>query len=98
MTTMGRSVGSRELKTRLGAYLRRVRSGATLVVTDRGEAVAELRPISTAASPEEAGLIALEALGVLTRKTRAGLAAFRPLRSTGRSASEAVIEEREDRF
>lgn len=98
MTTMSRSVGSRELKTRLGAYLRRVREGATLVVTDRGEAVAELRPISTAASPEEASLAALEALGVLTRKRKERLAAFKAVRSTGRPASETVLEDREDRF
>lgn len=98
MTTMSRSVGSRELKTRLGAYLRRVRGGATLVVTDRGQAVAELRPISTAASPEEAGLMALEALGVLTRKRKGRLATFKAVRSTGRPASEAVLEDREDRF
>jgi prevent-host-death family protein len=39
------AVGSRELKTRLGTYLRRVREGRTFVVTDRGEPVAELRPL-----------------------------------------------------
>jgi prevent-host-death family protein len=95
---MSRAIGSRELKMRLGAYLRRVRGGATLVVTDRGEPVAELRPISTAASPEQAGLAALEALGVLTRKTKASLGGFKPIRSAGRPASEAVLEDREDRF
>jgi len=40
-----RQVGARELKTRLGTYLRQVRRGATLVVTERGEPVAELRRI-----------------------------------------------------
>jgi len=30
-------VGSRELKVRLGAYVRRVRQGQTLIITDRGE-------------------------------------------------------------
>ena len=38
-------VGARELKTRLGTYLRRVREGRTLLVTDRGEPIAELRPL-----------------------------------------------------
>ena len=38
-------VGARELKTRLGTYLQQVREGRTLVVTDRGEPVAELRPL-----------------------------------------------------
>ena len=38
-----RSVGIRELKNRLSEYLRRVRAGEEVLVTDRGEVVAELR-------------------------------------------------------
>ena len=37
------SVGIRELKNRLSEYLRMVRRGEEISVTDRGEAVAELR-------------------------------------------------------
>jgi prevent-host-death family protein len=95
---MRSSVGSRELKTRLGSYLRRVRGGATLLVTDRGEPVAELRPLDTGASPEDAGLAVLVARGVVSRDPKARLAPFRPVRSSGRPASEAVVEGREDRF
>jgi len=95
---MRASVGSRELKTRLGAYLREVRRGATLLVTDRGEPVAELRPLDNGTPGLDAGLAALEALGVITRNPKARLEPFRPLRSSGRPASEAVIEGREDRF
>ena len=43
-------VGSRELKTRLGAYLQRVRDGQSFIVTDRGQPVAELRPIGRGTS------------------------------------------------
>jgi prevent-host-death family protein len=93
---MRASVGSRELKTRLGAYLRKVRRGATLLVTDRGEPVAELHPLGAAGL--DPGLAALEALGVVTRNPKARLEPFRPLRSSGKPASEAVIEGREDRF
>ncbi len=95
---MRKSVGSRELKTRLGTYLRRVRRGATLVVTDRGEPVAELRPVAGGQSREDAGLAALEALGALTRSRENRLPSLRPIRSKGRPASQAVIEGREDRF
>lgn len=45
-------VGARELKTRLGTYLQRVREGRTLVVTDRGEPIAELRPLTPVGSVE----------------------------------------------
>jgi len=82
----------------LGAYLRKVRRGATLLVTDRGEPVAELRPLDPGVSGHDAGLAALDALGVVTRNRKARLAPFRPLRSSGRPASEAVVEGREDRF
>lgn len=37
-------VGIRELKARLSTYIRRVRAGGIVVVTDHGEVVAELRP------------------------------------------------------
>jgi antitoxin (DNA-binding transcriptional repressor) of toxin-antitoxin stability system len=38
-----KAVGIRELKNRLSEYLRLVRSGEEILVTDRGEVVAELR-------------------------------------------------------
>ena len=37
-------VGVRQLKNDLSRYLRRVREGATLVVTDRGEPIARIVP------------------------------------------------------
>ena len=39
-----RAVGVRELKNRLSEYLRLVRSGEEILVTDRGQVIAELRP------------------------------------------------------
>jgi prevent-host-death family protein len=39
-------VGIRELKARLSYYLERAAAGETIVVTDRGNAKAELRPLS----------------------------------------------------
>ena len=38
-----KAVGIRELKNRLSEYLRLVRNGEEILVTDRGEVVAELR-------------------------------------------------------
>lgn len=58
------SVGIRDLKNRLSEYLRMVRRGEEILVTDRGEPVAELRQPTnashTAAYPE------------LERRARAG--------------------------
>lgn len=39
-----KAVNLRELKNRLGGYVREVRAGEVILVTDRGEVVAELRP------------------------------------------------------
>src|SRR3990172_10546217 len=45
-----RTVGLRELKNRLRAYVREVRAGQAVVVTDRGQVVAELRAPGQVAS------------------------------------------------
>jgi prevent-host-death family protein len=41
------TVGIRELKANLSRHLKRVRSGARLVVTERGRAIASIQPIDT---------------------------------------------------
>jgi len=43
-----KAVGIRELKNRLSEYLRLVQGGEEVLVTDRGEVVAELRQSSKA--------------------------------------------------
>lgn len=45
------AVGIRELKSRLSAYIRMVRAGETVLVTNRGEVVAELRKPGADAEP-----------------------------------------------
>jgi len=45
------SVGVTELKARLSTYLRRVKQGGTLVITQRGKPIARILPIRS--SPEE---------------------------------------------
>ncbi len=43
------AVGLRELKAKLSDYVRRARAGEVVLVTDRGQVVAELRPPSVTA-------------------------------------------------
>jgi prevent-host-death family protein len=90
-------VGARELKVRLGTYLRQVRQGRTLVVTDRGEPVAELRPLGGGGGMD-AVLAKLAALGAVTRPTRRTLRPFRPIEIGGEPLSKAVLDDRDDRF
>lgn len=93
-------VGSRELKTRLGRYLKQVRAGRTLIVTDRGEPVAELRPLP-AASPDASEAAAWERLyasGTVTRPSGRPLRPVRPVVSRGGSLSAAIREERDEGY
>lgn len=90
-------VGSRELKTRLGTYLKRVRRGETILVTDRNEPVAELRPVPTATDPAIAGLRTAAARGVVTLPVLPAPGRFSPIRSRGQLGSAAVARDRDDR-
>ncbi len=90
-------VGARELKTRLGTYLRRVREGRTVLVTDRGEPIAELRPLPRDTNVP-AALLKLSSKRAVTLPVRKAMVAFRPIQSRGRALSEAVLEDRKDRF
>ena len=57
-----RSVGVRELKSRLSAYLRRVRAGETVLITDRGRPVGRIVPV---AQPLEDRLEAMAQAGLI---------------------------------
>lgn len=101
------SVGSRDLKTRLGSYLRLVRQGATFVVTDRGRPVAELRPLPKDDHALGDKLYELAAAGVIGREIseRRTLQPFEPIvaqmsatMAGDSSLAAAILEDREDRF
>jgi prevent-host-death family protein len=93
----GNVVGARELKIRLGTYLRRVRRGHRIVVTDRGQPVAELRPMG-GESGVQSMLADLEARGIVARPSRKSLTRFRPIESRDGALSTAVCDDRGDRF
>ena len=63
-----KAVGLRELKNRLAEYVRQVRAGEEVLVTDRGAVVAELGPPGRAMANgiAPAGLVELANRGLLT--------------------------------
>ncbi len=69
-----KSVGIKQLKTRLSEYLRQVRGGETVLVTDRDEVVAELRPARRAARGPDTLEELLDSLAERGELTRANLA------------------------
>ena len=48
-----KAVGVKKLKARLSEYLRAVKAGETLLVTDRDEIIAEIRPVSGRLPPRD---------------------------------------------
>jgi prevent-host-death family protein len=68
-----RAVGVKDLKARLSEYLRAVRAGETVLVTDREQVIAELRPVRPRAAPHETVDELLDALGAAGELTRARL-------------------------
>lgn len=69
-----RAVGIRELKNRLSHYVRLVEAGESLLVTDRGAVVAELRPPGTPAAGMTIDPVASR-LAELARRGRAVIGA-----------------------
>ena len=90
-------IGLREANIHFSKYIKLVRQGKEVVVTDRGEPIAAIRPIfQHKASPEER-IAEMEKRGVLKRPSKKSLVLSRLIQVPGMSISGAVMEEREDR-
>lgn len=90
------SVGIRDLKNRLSEYLRRVRAGERLQVTDRGEVVAELTPPGYGSSRGDVppALLALARRGLVTVAARGtgGLYPALPRRRRRRATAAEMLD------
>lgn len=69
-----KAIGVKLLKARLSEYLRAVRGGETLLVTDRNVVIAEIRPVSRRAPPRDTMDDALNALAEDGEISRARIA------------------------
>ena len=86
-------VGVRELRQNLSVYLRRVKAGQRLEVTERGEPVARLEPIVDEDDP----LARLERQGRILKRSTSDLAKIRPLKLDLEKPLSAILDEmRED--
>jgi prevent-host-death family protein len=84
----------RDLKSRLSEYLRRVRAGERVIVTERGRPIAELAPLRQEVLDPEERMARLAEAGELQRPRGRGLADFVPVRVRGRPVSATLIEDR----
>ena len=87
------TVGIRELKARLSSYVRQARSGASVIITDRGEPVARLVPMGRSLEDRMEDLV--EA-GLITWSGR-NLSRIAPVaRTQGQQAvADLLLEDRE---
>lgn len=97
-----KTVGIRELKNRLSEYIRQVRSGEEVLVTDHGEVVAEIGPPGSALIDPGVppGLAALAKRGLATLGSPSGAKLYPALprsRRRRRSVAQLLDEERGDR-
>jgi antitoxin (DNA-binding transcriptional repressor) of toxin-antitoxin stability system len=97
-----KTIGIRELKNRLSEYLREVRRGGSVLVTDRGEVIAELCPPGHGAADPDvpAALLALAKRGLVTLGTPGDSSLYKamPRSHRGRhSAAQLLDEERGSR-
>ncbi len=93
-----KAVGLRELKNRLAEYIRQVRGGEVVLVTDRGEVVAEIRHPASRRSDEaiDESLAALARRGLLTPGAPNDPSAYRQFEGPARAglAARLLDEER----
>lgn len=85
--------GIRELKARLSTFLRQVKAGGTVVITERGKPIGRIVPIS---QPLEDRLEQLSQAGLITWSGMK-LAHHDPVVQAegGRTVAELVLEDRE---
>ncbi|MBI2197963.1 MAG: type II toxin-antitoxin system prevent-host-death family antitoxin [Candidatus Rokubacteria bacterium] len=86
------AVGIRELKNRLSQYVRRVRAGERLVVTERGKPVAIMSPPATAR--EDRRIQTMLSKGEARWGGGKPKGARRPARLKGPSVARAVLGDR----
>jgi prevent-host-death family protein len=87
------TVGIRELKAHLSRHLKRVRSGARLMVTERGRSIATISPVETSADVAWVHRLVAEGRAHWSGGKPAGCARSVPV-APGRSVSDAVLEDR----
>lgn len=86
------TAGIKELKNRLTYYLREVRKGEKILVTDRKKVIATIVPAGRSAEDAELFSLIKEGLAIWRGGKPAG--SMRPVRIKGKTLSEIVLEDR----
>ncbi len=87
------TVGIRELKAGFSSYLRQVKSGASLVITERGKPVGQLMPVRPSLEQRLEQLVEANVFAWDGRKLSPSVPRV-PLRGS-KTVSEILLEDRE---
>ncbi|UJS16590.1 MAG: type II toxin-antitoxin system prevent-host-death family antitoxin [Candidatus Jettenia sp.] len=86
------TVGIKELKNRLSHYLREIKKGEKIVITEREKVIATIVPVERA--NEDSQLLSLVKEGFAVWKGGKPVGSKYPVKIKGKTVSEIVIEER----
>ncbi|MBI3600330.1 MAG: type II toxin-antitoxin system prevent-host-death family antitoxin [Nitrospinae bacterium] len=90
-------VGLREANMHFSKYLKIVREGQEVVVTERGTPVAIIKPLIKEETPEDRVRL-LEEQGILRKAVKGKFPLGSQITIAGKPLSESVIEGRKNRF
>lgn len=92
-------IGLREANLHFSKYLKMVKNGKEVILTERGNPIAIIKPIPQEEGEKENQRIkVLEEEGILKRSKRGRFPLHKLITISGKPISQIVIEEREERF
>ena len=86
------TVGIKELKNRLSHYLREIKKGEKVVITEREKVIATIIPVERIS--EDSQLLSLVKEGFAVWKGGKPMGGRHPIKIKGKTVSEIVIEDR----
>jgi prevent-host-death family protein len=90
-------LGLREANQHFSKAMKAVRAGKDVILTERGQPIAVIKPITGEQEPD-AALEHMAAEGLITLPSRKGqLPRFKPIRIKGKPLAQTIIEDRDDR-
>ena len=96
ITAVNLQIGIKELKDNLSAYLRQVKAGATLTITEHGQPIGRLVPLQKSIEARLQELVAADLITWNGKKYLPDPSRARPLLSPDalKTAAEIVLEDR----
>ena len=87
-----KTAGIKDLKNRLSYYLREVKKGEKILITDRDQIIAAILPVER--GEEDSELLSLVKEGFASWRGGKPTGSYHPVKVKGRTVSEIVLEDR----